>query len=116
MTERAAHRVDVLLPFPRVRQRVLTVPWSRRWDLALVKIVLAEALDVLQDTYAKRAGLLGGRTGSIAIRTAPSGMDPEMRGSPRAVVHYRGGVNAACPTGRISRRSLGCGFMTLAGG
>jgi len=77
MIARAAHWVDALLPFRRVRQWVLTIPWPRRWLFArhhdLARGALREAIDVLQASYAERSG--GGRTGTVtAIQRFGSGL------------------------------------------
>jgi hypothetical protein len=50
-----------------IREGAVVPPLGPRPHHALIKAVLAEALDVLQDAYAKRSGVPGGRTGSIAV-------------------------------------------------
>jgi len=79
MAERSARWVDGLLPYRRIRQWVLTVPWPRRWLFArrhdLARGVLREAIAVLSDAYADRSGVSGGRTGSVtAIQRFGSGL------------------------------------------
>ena len=71
MTERAAHLVDVVLPWVPVRQWVLTVPYRLRYRMAfdhgLSRAVLGVVTRVLGDAYARRAtacGIAGGRAWS----------------------------------------------------
>jgi len=83
MTERAAHLVDVVLPWVPVRQWVLTVPYRLRyqmaWNHGLSRAVLRVYTRVLFDVYARGArecGVPGGRTGSVTVmQRAGSGLN-----------------------------------------
>ena len=72
MTERAAHLVDEVLPWVPVRQRVLTVPYRLRyqmaWNHGLSRAVLRVYTRVLGDVYrrgARARGIDGGQTGMV---------------------------------------------------
>src|SRR5215510_8144454 len=86
MTERAAHLVDAVLQWVRVRQWVLTVPYRLRYQMAwhqgLSRVVLRVYARVLRDGYARGArarGVPGGRTGSVTVmQRAGSGLNTNL--------------------------------------
>src|SRR5499426_2305154 len=74
MTEGAARLVDSVLPRVPVRQWVLSLPYRLRyalaWDHGLARAVLGVAVRVLlgfQRQQARRAGIRGGRSGSVTV-------------------------------------------------
>jgi len=74
MAERAAHLVDHVFPEVPVRQWVLSLPHRMRyvlaWDHGLCRAVTGVFVLVVLGSFrrrARRAGVLGGRSGAVAI-------------------------------------------------
>jgi hypothetical protein len=118
MTERAAHLVDVVLPWVPVRQWVLTVPYRHRyqmaWNHGLSRAVLRVYTRVLLDMYARGArerGIAGGQTGMVtALQRAGSGVEREPALShPRAGrgVHRSARGRAGVSSGARAERRRG---------
>jgi hypothetical protein len=74
MSERAAHLVDHVLPDVPIRQWVLSLPYRLRyllaWDHDLCRTVVAVFMRTVLGglrTRARRAGVIDGRSGAVAI-------------------------------------------------
>jgi hypothetical protein len=71
MTERAAHLVDVMLPWVPVRRWVLTVPYRLRYQLASIEPIIDRVFEGLAAARHAFAYLLSGRhLGKVVIRVA----------------------------------------------